>query len=31
MDEVRKWFYEIKVAETVKNLIKHGFDAIRAT
>jgi hypothetical protein len=28
MNEVRKWFYEIKVAETVKNLIKHGFDAI---
>jgi L-lactate utilization protein LutC len=29
MDEVRKWFYEIRVAEAVKNLTKHGFEAIR--
>jgi len=28
MDEVRKRFYEVKVAEAVKNLIKHGFEAI---
>jgi L-lactate utilization protein LutC len=31
MDDVRKWFYEIKVAEAVKNLIKHGFEAIRVS
>jgi len=28
MDEVRQWFCEIRVEETLKNLIKHGFDAI---
>ena len=29
MNEVRKRFYEVKVAEAVKNLIKHGFEAIK--
>ena len=26
MDETRQWFYEVRVAETVKNLIRHGFN-----
>ncbi len=29
MEEIRDWFYEIRAEETVKNLIKHGFDAIK--
>ena len=29
MNEVRKWFYEIKVSEAVKNLTKHGFETIK--
>ncbi len=29
MNEVRQRFYEVKVAEAVKNLIKHGFEAIK--
>jgi len=29
MDEIRKWFYEARTDETVKNLVKHGFDALK--
>jgi hypothetical protein len=29
MNEVRKWFYEIKVAEAMKSLTKHGFETIK--
>ena len=29
MNEVRKWFYEIKASEAVKNLTKHGFETIK--
>jgi hypothetical protein len=28
MDEIREWFYEIRIEETVKNLIRHGFEAL---
>ncbi|RPJ10742.1 MAG: lactate utilization protein [Deltaproteobacteria bacterium] len=29
MDEIRKWFYETRADETVKNLRRHGFDALQ--
>jgi len=28
MDEVGRWFYENRARETIRNLIKHGFNAI---
>ncbi len=28
MDEIRKWYYETRTAETAKNLIRHGFDVL---
>ena len=30
MDEIREWFYEIRIEETVKNLVRHGFEALKA-
>ena len=29
MDEIREWFYEIRIEETVKNLVRHGFEALK--
>ncbi len=29
MNEVRTWFYEMRVAEAVKDLTKHGFETIK--
>ena len=29
MDEIREWFYEIRIQETVKNLVRHGFEALK--
>ena len=29
MDETRKWFFEVRADETVKNLIKHEFEAVK--
>ena len=29
MDEVRRWFDEARAEEAAKNLIRHGFDAIK--
>ncbi|MFB3886532.1 MAG: lactate utilization protein [Thermodesulfobacteriota bacterium] len=31
MDEIRKWFWEVRVDEAVKNLVKHGFEANKAS
>jgi hypothetical protein len=31
MDEIRKWFLEIRADETIKNLIKHEFEAIKVS
>jgi hypothetical protein len=29
MDETKKWFLEVRADETVKSLVKHGFEALR--
>jgi L-lactate utilization protein LutB len=29
MDEIKEWFYEIRIEETVKNLVRHGFEALQ--
>src|SRR4030067_3622159 len=29
MDETRKWFFEVRADETLKNLIKHEFEAVK--
>jgi len=29
MDEIRRWFFEVRADETIKNLIKHEFEAIK--
>ncbi len=26
MDEIKEWFYEIRIEETVRNLVRHGFE-----
>jgi hypothetical protein len=31
MDEIREWFHSVRIQETVKNLIRHGFDAIHVS
>jgi hypothetical protein len=31
MDEIRQWFCEARADEAVRNLIKHGFDAIKVS
>ncbi len=31
MDEARRWFFEVRADEAVKNLIKHGFEALRVS
>jgi L-lactate utilization protein LutB len=29
MDEIREWFYDIRIQETVRNLARHGFEAFK--
>jgi hypothetical protein len=31
MDETRRWFFEVRADETVRNLVKHGFEALRVS
>ncbi len=31
MDEIRRWFFEVRADETIKNLIKHEFEAIKVS
>ena len=31
MDEIRRWFFEVRADETIKNLIKHEFEAFRVS
>jgi hypothetical protein len=31
MDEIKKWYIEVRVDETIKNLIKHDFEAIKVS
>jgi L-lactate utilization protein LutB len=31
LDEINKWFYETRADEATKNLIKHGFEAIKVS